>query len=176
MPIECQNTRILSFPKEKRTLPGGAIETRQLWWSKSVQDSHCFCYMKAKTVVQSLMRPQKLRFWAKDSQYLPSWVAKILIGSEIGAPNQCMIHTAFAKGGLKLSFKSLCTVQNCYSELRILISCRHGWPKFWFASKFVVKVGCWPGRFAARFSLPLQMEASECCSPSLGGSKIAILS
>ena len=38
--------------------------------------------------------------------------------------------------------------------------------------KLVVKLGCWPGRFAARFSLPLQMEASECCSPSLGGPKL----
>ena len=33
--------------------------------------------------------------------------------------------------------------KKCYSELRILISCRHGWPNFWFASKLVANIGCW---------------------------------
>ena len=42
--------------------------------------------------------------------------------------------------------------------------------------KLVVKLGCWPGRFAARFSLPLQMEAYQCRSTSLSGSKVATLS
>ena len=58
---------------------------------------------------------KKMPFWAMDSHSLPSWVAKILIGSEIGAPNQCMILTAFAKGGLKLSFKAVGGHTNCYS-------------------------------------------------------------
>ena len=62
-------------------------------------------------------------------------MAKILICIEIGGPNQCRILIVFATGGLKLSFKALGGHKNCYSELRILISCRHGCPKFWFASK-----------------------------------------
>ena len=105
------------------------------WWSKSVQDSHCFCYWRLKTVVQCLRWPQKLLFWARDSYQLPSWVAKILICIEICGPNQCRILIVFATGGLKLSFNAAGGHKNCYSERRILISCRHGCPKFWFASK-----------------------------------------
>ena len=48
---------------------------------------------------------------------------------------RCTILIVFAKGGLKLSFKALGGHTNCYSELRILISCRHRCPKFSFASK-----------------------------------------
>ena len=50
------------FPEEQWTLPGRDFVTRQVFLSKAVQDSHCFCQMRPKTVVQSFRWPQKLVF------------------------------------------------------------------------------------------------------------------
>ena len=63
----------------------------------------------------------------------------------------CTMLVAFANGGLKVSLNIFRCPPNCYSELRILISCRHGCPKFWFASKLVVQI-------SAGFSLFLPEE------------------
>ena len=58
-----------------------------------------------------------------------------LAGGGFSSQNRCRLLTVFASGGLNLSFKSLGGHKNWYPELKILTSCRHGCPKFWFASK-----------------------------------------
>ena len=104
---------------------------------------------------------------------------KFWFGSKIGGQTplltwsfRCTILIAFANGGLNVSFRAFCGHKKCHSELWILIRCRRGWPKFWFASKIGGQYRVLTGRFVAICLLPLQMEASECRSSSYVAPKV----
>ena len=99
------------------------------WWSKSVQDSHCFCKWRPKIMLLKHTNPQ----FPKEKRTLPGGpiARRQLWWSQSVQDTHC-----FCKWRPKVIVQSFRWPQKKrYSELRILISCRHGWPKFWFASK-----------------------------------------
>ena len=73
----------------------------------------------------------------------------------------CRIHILFANWCLESSFKTLGDQKSCYSELRILISSCHVWPKFEFVSKFGGQTRVFTWCFAGGFSFFLQIGAQS---------------
>ena len=60
---------------------------------------------------------------------------------EFNHANCCRIHILFANWCLKSSFNAVCGHEKSYSELRILISPCHVWPKFECTPKFGGETG-----------------------------------